>query len=108
MQWTHPAKSEAQFRIDMAQCKNEALRNIQQQPVVLPPNISAPIASQQYDTNCSRIGNNLNCTTTSNSGASYLLAQQQAQIAQNQAQAYALFKSIFGAANVPHQPQQIA
>jgi len=28
--------------------------------------------------------------------------------AQNQAQAYALFKSIFGAANVPHQPQQVA
>jgi hypothetical protein len=27
--------------------------------------------------------------------------------AQNQAQAYALFKAIFGSANVPHQPQQI-
>jgi len=28
--------------------------------------------------------------------------------AQNQAQAYALFKSIFGTANVPHQPTQVA
>ena len=28
--------------------------------------------------------------------------------AQSVAQAYALFKSIFGAANVPYQPQQIA
>jgi glycerol-3-phosphate dehydrogenase len=28
--------------------------------------------------------------------------------AQNPAQTYALFKSIFGAANVPHQPQQVA
>ncbi|MDH6301060.1 MULTISPECIES: hypothetical protein [Polynucleobacter] len=28
--------------------------------------------------------------------------------AQNQAQAYALFKSIFGTANVPHQPSQVA
>jgi glycerol-3-phosphate dehydrogenase len=27
--------------------------------------------------------------------------------AQNQAQAYALFKAIFGVSNVPHQPQQI-
>lgn len=27
--------------------------------------------------------------------------------AQNQAQAYALFKAIFGSANVPHQPQQV-
>lgn len=27
--------------------------------------------------------------------------------AQNQAQAYALFKTIFGVANVPHQPSQV-
>lgn len=81
-QWSHPTKSEAQFQMDSAFCQNEAMRNVQQQ-------LAAPVAPiytppTQYDTNCYRIGNSLNCSTTSQGNYAGQLAQQNAQ---NMAQA---------------------
>lgn len=81
-QWSHPTKNEAQFQMDSAYCQNEAMRNVQKQiaapvqPVYNPPT--------QYDTNCYRIGNSLNCSTTSQGNHAGQLAQQNAQ---NMAQA---------------------
>lgn len=89
MNWTHPSKTEAQFRSDMAYCQNEAMRNVQQQAPVYVPTAPIYTPPQQYDTNCSRTGNYVNCSTTAQPNISAQIAQQNAINAQNQAAAYA-------------------
>ena len=81
-QWTHPTKSQSQFQADSAYCQNESMRSVQQQAAS--PVVPAYTPPAQYDTNCYRVGNNLNCSTTSQSNYGAQLAQQNAQ---NMAQA---------------------
>lgn len=76
-QWTHSTRTQADFQRDSAYCQNEAMRNVQQQ-------IAAPVAPvytppTQYNTDCSRIGNSMNCTTVGSSNYSAQIAQQNAQ-----------------------------
>ncbi len=81
-QWSHPTKNESQFQMDSAYCQNEAMRNVQRQMAApVQPGYAPPT---QYDTSCYRIGNSLNCSTTSQGNYAGQLAQQNAQ---NMAQA---------------------
>lgn len=53
--WTHPTKTEAEFRRDSDTCWDGALREVvKEAPSPLPP---------EYQTDCSSIGNNVSCTT---------------------------------------------
>ncbi len=81
-QWTHPTKNQAQFQMDSANCQNESMRSVQQQ--VAAPVVPAYTPPKQYDTSCSRLGNYVNCSTTSQGNFAAQLAQQNAQ---NMAQA---------------------
>lgn len=76
-QWSHSTNSEAQFQMDSASCRNEAMRNLPQQvaapvaPIYVPPT--------QYNTTCSNLGNFVNCSTASQGNYSAQLAQRNAQ-----------------------------
>jgi hypothetical protein len=88
--WVHPSKSEAQFNMDKAYCANEASRNVQ--PSVAAPVVPIYTPPNQYNTNCSSIGNSVNCTTTAQPN---YLAQIQQQNSQNMAQAGANIGTAF-------------
>lgn len=81
-QWTHPTKNQTQFQMDSAYCQNESMRSVQQQAAA--PVVPAYTPPTQYDTSCSRSGNYVNCSTTSQGNYAAQLAQQNAQ---NMAQA---------------------
>jgi hypothetical protein len=80
--WVHPSKSPNQLQGDVATCQNEALRST-------PDAVAAPVAPvyvapTQYSTNCSTMGNYVNCNTTVQPDN---MAQVRQQNAQNMAQA---------------------
>jgi len=80
--WVHPTASQADFQRDMALCNNEAERAVpyiqaQPNPIYTPP--------PSYNTDCTRIGNTVNCNTTSNPTNAYLnqIMQSNAQAGEN-------------------------
>ena len=80
--WVHPTASQADFQRDMALCNNEAERAVPY--IQAQPN---PIYSPQptYSTDCTQIGNTVNCNTTSNPTNAYLnqIMQSNAQAGEN-------------------------
>lgn len=69
-EWVHPTADNAKFYQDKMECENYSQS-------ISRTNIAARSAPPVYDTNCTRVGNNLNCMTTQNhSGDAIARAEQ--------------------------------
>ena len=69
-EWMHPTASNEQFYQDRRECSNYS-QGIERTIV------AARSAPPVYDTNCTRMGNNVNCRTTqNNSGDAFARANQ--------------------------------
>ena len=71
-EWMHPTADNAKFYQDKMECDNYS-QSISREIV------AARSASSVYNTNCNRVGNNVNCMTTQNqSGDAIARAEQSA------------------------------